>query len=169
MTRGLKERFEKFCELLEEQAELQETLVSVCLAQLQMGIEGDLSKLNEKTSAIVFLTKEISNIDGKIKAEISNITLGGKSNFRRMSELVSFFPEPWGRRAKESLERIKVSLLYLREWSKEALAFYKSAIRARQEILKVISPESVRSAVGYSDLGRVDEVNTLPRFMDRKG
>lgn len=172
MTPVLIENYDRFCSLLDEQVELQETLVSVCLAQLQMGIEGNILKLNEKTSAIAFLIEQISNIDMKIKEEMTSILMstGSKKRLCKLKEFVdNFLPEPWKQRAKESLDRLRVSLLYLKEWSKEASNFYRSALKTRREILRAISPESALSPLGYSESGECADVVGFAKFMDRKG
>ncbi|GEM_PF-1882422 len=171
MNKVLEGKLDKFCNLLDEQAELQETLVAVCLAQLKAGIEADISKLNEKTSAITFLAREISKLDEKVRNEVPIIVSAfcNKRSVKKLSEVVSMLPLPWEARAKESLERIKVSLLYLKEWSKEALPFYKSALKSRQELLKVISPESMQVAPGYSEAGAIVEVNSQAKFVDDRG
>ncbi len=171
MVQGFGERLDRFCDLLDEIAELQETLVSVCLAQLQAGIEGDILRLNEKTSAIGFLTSKIAELDKRIRGEVNTIAgmLGMDRFSGRIGDLVGLIPEPWEARIRETLERIKISFLYLKNWSREALPFYRSALKSRRELLRVISPESVEASLGYSVKGMAVETDSHAKFMDNRG
>lgn len=168
MTKELDE----ICNVLEEQAERQETLVAVCLAQLQAGFDGNIRYFNEKTSAMEYLLRETA------RAEFSRLELMKKicKHFNidppceRLREFAERVPEPWKSRILESCERIKVSVLYLKKWAGEALPFYRVSLESAKHTLKIICPDyGVQEPVLYGESNTKKTDTSITRFVNDVG
>ncbi len=163
---------ENLCKLLEEQAERQETLVSVCLAQLQAGFNGNIKYFNEKTSAIDYLVKETSRAEFLRKELVEKISrnLGVKlpeNNIRKVAEQID---EPWKSRMVDSCERMRVAILYLKAWLGEAVPFYRVSLESARNALKNIYPYyEEQETASYSDSISKKLEMGLTCFVDDRG
>ncbi len=131
---------ESLCELLEEQAERQETLVSICLAQLRAGLERNIKYFNEKTSAIDYLIKETARAEFQKKDLVEKICreLGIKDSENQIRDIAERIGEPWKSRILDACNRIKVAVLYVKTWMSEAVPFYRACLETTRNTLKMI-------------------------------
>jgi len=163
---------ENFCRLLEEQAERQETLVAVCLAQLRAGFEGNMKYFIEKTSAIDFLVKETAQAEYQRRELMDRIGsyLGMRGTDKRVRELAEQIDEPWKSRILDACERIRMAILYLKAWLSEALPFYKVSMESAKNTLKKIYPDYEDAQnVAYSDPVMKKSELAVTRFVDDRG
>ncbi len=164
--------FESLCTLLEEQAERQETLISVCLAQLQAGFDGNIKYFNEKTSAIDYLVKETAHAEFIRQELVEKICkhLGINSPDKRIRDIAEKVGEPWRSRILDSCDRMKVAVLYLKAWLAEAVPFYRASLESARSTLKKIYPDCDEQEIySYSDLMLKRSEMVLTRFMDDRG
>lgn len=164
--------FESLCRLLEEQAERQETLVSVCLAQLRAGFNGNIKYFNEKTSAIDYLVKETAQSEFIRQELVEKICkyLGINSSDKRMRDIAEKVGEPWKSRILDSCNRMRVAVLYLKAWLGEAVPFYRASLESAKSILKKIYPDcDEQEMYSYSDSTLKRSEMVLTRFMDDRG
>jgi len=163
---------ESLCELLEEQAERQETLVSVCLAQLQAGFEGNIKYFNEKTSAMDYLTKETARFEC-IRQELVNKicrNLGISLTDGRIRDIAEQVGEPWRSRIIDSCDRMKVAVLYLKSWLGEAVPFYRVSLESARNTLKKIYPDyEEQNNSSYTDSNSKKSEIALTCFVDDRG
>ncbi|MGC9053940.1 MAG: hypothetical protein ACP5KS_08660 [Candidatus Hydrogenedens sp.] len=163
---------ECLCELLEEQAERQETLVSVCLAQLQSGFEGNIKYFNEKTSAMEYLVKETTRVEFVRQELVKKIcrNLGINMSDGRIRNIAELVEEPWKSRIIEACDRIKVAVLYLKSWLGKAVPFYRVSLESARNTLKKIYPDyEEQDSFSYTDLNLKKSEIALTRFVDDRG
>ncbi|MGC8738066.1 MAG: hypothetical protein ACP5UA_05380 [Candidatus Hydrogenedens sp.] len=163
---------ECLCELLEEQAERQETLVSVCLAQLQSGFEGNIKYFNEKTSAMEYLVKETTRVEFVRQELVKKIcrNLGINMSDGRIRNIAEQVEEPWKSRIIEACDRIKVAVLYLKSWLGKAVPFYRVSLESARNTLKKIYPDyEEQDSFSYTDLNLKKSEIALTRFVDDRG
>lgn len=163
---------ESLCELLEEQAERQETLVSVCLAQLQAGFEGNIKYFNEKTSAMDYLVKETARAEFVRQELVDKIcgNLGINSTDRRIRDIAEQVGEPWRSRIIDSCNRMRVAVLYLKSWLGEAVPFYRVSLESARSTLKKIYPDyEEHNNSSYTDSSLKKVETSLTRFVDDRG
>lgn len=164
--------FESLCKLLEEQAERQETLVSVCLAQLQAGFEGNIKYFNEKTSAMDYLVKETAHAEFVRQELVEKIcnNLGIKPSNKRIRDIAEQIGEPWRSRIVDSCDRMKVSVLYLKAWLSEAFPFYRTSLESAKTTLKKIYPDyEEQETSSYTDFVPKKSEMPLTYFVDDRG
>jgi len=163
---------DEMCKVLEDQAERQETLVAVCLAQLQAGFDGNIRYFSEKTFAMEYIVRETA------RAEFLRIELMKKicKHFNieppceRLREFAEQLPDPWKSRILESCERIKVSILYLKAWVGEALPFYRVSLESAKHAVKTICPDyGEQEPVLYGESSTKKTDVSITRFVNDVG
>lgn len=163
---------ESLCELLEEQAERQETLVSVCVAQLRAGFEGNIKYFNEKTSAMDYLVKETARAEFVRQELVEKIcrNLGINLTDKRIRDIAEQVGEPWRSRIIDSCDRMKISVLYLKSWLGEAVPFYRVSLESAKNTLKKIYPDyEEQNNSSYTDSNFKKAEIVLTRFVDDRG
>ncbi|HOQ32672.1 MAG TPA: hypothetical protein PLA12_09185 [Candidatus Hydrogenedens sp.] len=163
---------ESLCELLEEQAERQETLVSVCVAQLRAGFEGNIKYFNEKTSAMDYLVKETARFEFIRQELVDKIcrNLGINLTDKRIRDIAEQVGEPWRSQIIDSCDRMKVSVLYLKSWLGKAVPFYRVSLESAKSTLKKIYPDyEEQNNSFYTDSNFKKAEIVLTRFVDDRG
>lgn len=166
------ESLEKLCNVLEEQAERQETLVAVCLSQFRAGIQGDLNYFLEKTSAMEMLVRDTIKAEAQRKSLMKKIVDEMKlsSEMKSVRRFAEQIPEPWKSRIQDACERIKISVLYLKKWMSYSIPFYKTYIDITSRTLNSLYQDnSCHHVATYGSQGCISTQPVSSVLMDSEG
>ena len=126
-----REILEHLCAYCDEEAERQETVLSVCRAQLEAARAHDLELLEAKTAALLLLVREAAESEKQrlalVKAVVDHYGLPVER--QTLTSLIQIVPLPWSARLAEFQTRLRATVAEARKTSRETHRIARKSLR----------------------------------------
>jgi len=165
------ELLDALCDLFDDEADRQEAVLAISIAQGRAARAHDIAALEAKTQALTLLIREAAQQErDRIRLVTAVVAAYGLPwEKQTLSDLIETVPDPWKRRMAEFQERMVATLEQTRRVTRENRRYMRGTLKVVHQALDLLQPES--GAPGdYDASGEAPRrPGNPPSFIDRKG
>lgn len=163
---------EKLCQLLEDEIERQDTLLSVCRSQHEALLAQDLATLQARTDALEALIREAAQAHAVRSAVVRPILdrSGVTAANPCLSDLIGVAPPEWKPRLRDLQSRLKVSIATNRTVVRTNARMLRQSLNVTEQLLDAFQACSEGLAGNYTEQGGGAAVRLIePVVLDHRG
>ncbi|MBX7256789.1 MAG: flagellar protein FlgN [Candidatus Hydrogenedentes bacterium] len=160
------------CQLLEDEIERQENLLSVCRSQHEALLAQDLETLQARTEALEALVRETAQAHAMRNSIVQPILAkGGISNANPcLSDLIEAVPVEWKGRLRDLQTRLKAAIAANRTVVRTNARMLRQSLNVTEQLLDTFQACSEGLAGNYTEQGGGTTVRLIePVMLDHRG
>ncbi len=168
----MNELFETLCDLLDDEVERQENVLTVCNAQREAVIARDLDAIAARTGALEVLIRDSIQAQTERHKILRPIVehFGLEPEQQTMTHLIEVTPEPWKTRLADLQTRMRSTVEKTRLAVRANAKVARRSKRMTDDLIRALRHEHRHQQNGYCEHGTEEAAGTgTPVLMDRRG
>lgn len=168
-------KFQRLCDLIEDEVERQENVLAVCQAQTEAVKTNDLEFLESKTAALVVLIQEAAQAARERVALVESIAKedlqAGAEDLKRLrfADIVAAAPNRLRARLSDGHDRLRAALATTRPVAAANAVSLRTALRTMNASFAALSPpKPTGAAYDARGMGPVEHPGAV-KLVDQRG